>query len=169
MHWHTLKLAFSLVATLYLPLNVLADCPARTVVQPRNKEFLSICAASPDAPDVGKTDQYHPCFRLNNGNLHDVQVYHKTLKDDGTHLIVKDGDLIDFTLTQGTTEASIYWPETGWLFIIQPSKIHGVCFDTWLVRLPTSASESTIKKEQAKATSSGTSDFRCEKWNFVDL
>ncbi|SPO25249.1 uncharacterized protein UTRI_02636_B [Ustilago trichophora] len=91
-----LKLAISL-AFIFLPLVKSSVCQPRTIVQPDNKEFLSLCGSEDGAADVAKTDPKHPCFSLLSGDLHNVQVDITTLPDakpgKSGRIIVKDGDL----------------------------------------------------------------------------
>ncbi|SPO32077.1 related to MSH1 - DNA mismatch repair protein, mitochondrial [Ustilago trichophora] len=95
---HSLNLALTL-AIVFLPLVSLADCPARTVLEPRKKEFVSRCGEGPDtSPVVASDPKNHPCIKLKTGNLHNVRVESKDpktklWKEDGSNVIVKDGDL----------------------------------------------------------------------------
>ncbi|SPO25250.1 related to MSH1 - DNA mismatch repair protein, mitochondrial [Ustilago trichophora] len=92
------QLALGLIIVL-LPFVVLSDCPARTVLQPRNKEFFSLCGKEPETSDQVKSDPNNrPCFRLETVGLHNVRVEIKDSKtkiwqEDGSNLIIKDGDL----------------------------------------------------------------------------
>ncbi|SPO32079.1 uncharacterized protein UTRI_02636 [Ustilago trichophora] len=96
VRYTTFKLALSL-AIVFLPLVKLEDCPPRTIVEPDNKAFLSLCGPDPDAPDVAKENQKQACFKLIDENLHNVRVSVTTLPNakpgNPGRIIVKDGDL----------------------------------------------------------------------------
>ncbi|SPO26699.1 uncharacterized protein UTRI_10154 [Ustilago trichophora] len=121
MRLSKLNLLFGLV-TLCLPL-VLADCPKRTMLVPRNKEFLDLCGSEPNDTGSPKNDK-HPCFRLEANNLHNVELQdfrpdHKEL--DESAMIVKDGDLTHFTPRDSSKAFLIIWNGSGSRFVYSPS------------------------------------------------
>ncbi|SPO26406.1 uncharacterized protein UTRI_03995 [Ustilago trichophora] len=143
-----LKLGVSL-ALLYSPL-VLADCPKRTVLVPRNKKFHELCGADPDHPENSVITQ--PCFKLENGNLHDITLGSAEQNMDSeppeSFLIVKDGDLTDFTPLNSDLWMSINWVGTG--VQLGYSGIVGGCHLVWLLYQPTHNMKLIIKDQDGK-------------------
>ncbi|SPO26405.1 uncharacterized protein UTRI_03994 [Ustilago trichophora] len=134
MHWASLKLAFKLVTLLPL---VLADCPKRRVLVPRSSKFHELCGEEPG--HSMNSDRGHPCFKLESGNLHNVYVEFRSGIEgqiqDGSEVIVKDGDLTHFTFVDTTQQNFIRWNEARVEFTYQHLGTPDGCYNVWVKNL----------------------------------